>query len=155
MGNRSDQDSGLLSAGSDGGWSRRGFLRAGVSASLTAPLLLNGGRLYAEDRAGEGLDSASAFGAAKDRLDQGPFRITQDEGWMTLAVTTPTKEHIRNYGLGLVGYTWEENGPALRVRSGKQTLADAVERMASLPFVDVLYIRCDWRNVQSQPGSWT
>ena len=24
--------------------------------------------------------------------------------------------------------------------------------MASLPFVDVLYIRCDWRNVQKQPG---
>ena len=24
--------------------------------------------------------------------------------------------------------------------------------MATLPFVDVLYIRCDWRNVQSRPG---
>jgi hypothetical protein len=24
--------------------------------------------------------------------------------------------------------------------------------MSSLPFVDVLYIRCDWRNVQSHPG---
>jgi hypothetical protein len=24
--------------------------------------------------------------------------------------------------------------------------------MSSLPFVDVLYIRCDWRNVQTRPG---
>lgn len=149
MRNRPSQDAGSPSAG----WSRRGFLRAGVSASLAAPMLLNrGGGLLAQDRSGERLDSASEFGVANDRLDQGPFPITQDEGWMTLAVTTPTKEHIRNFGLGLVGYTWEENGPALRVRSGQQKLADAVERMASLPFVDVLYIRCDWRNVQSQPG---
>jgi hypothetical protein len=51
-----------------------------------------------------------------------------------------------------VGYTWEENGPAIPVRKGVQTLATAVENMASLPFVDVLYIGCDWRNVQSQPG---
>ena len=152
MANHSDQDSSVSAIPSRSRWSRRGFLRAGMSASLTAPLLLNGGRLAAEDRRGEALDSASSFGTAKDRLDQGPFPITQDEGWMTLAVTTPTKEHIRNFGLGLVGYTWEENGPALRVRNGKQSLADAVERMASLPFVDVLYIRCDWRNVQSQPG---
>ncbi len=89
---------------------------------------------------------------AADRLDQGPFDIDQDEGWRTLVTTTPSTAHIRNYGLGLVGYTWEENGPAIPVRQGLQTLEDAVEKMASLPFVDVLYIRCDWRNVQSQPG---
>jgi hypothetical protein len=38
------------------------------------------------------------------------------------------------------------------VRAGKRTLEDQVEQTASLPFVDVLYIRCDWRNVQSRPG---
>jgi hypothetical protein len=38
------------------------------------------------------------------------------------------------------------------VRKGAQTLERAVEEMAALPFVDVLYIRCDWRNVQSRPG---
>ena len=27
-----------------------------------------------------------------------------------------------------------------------------VENISSLPFVDVLYIRCDWRNVQTRPG---
>ncbi len=96
------------------------------------------------------------FGSARssfDRLDQGPFPVEQDEGWRTLVTTTPANTHIRNYGLGLVGYTWEENGPAVAVRKGTETLAAAVEKMASLPFVDVLYIRCDWRNVQSKPGS--
>jgi len=40
----------------------------------------------------------------------------------------------------------------MAVRQKQQTLEDEVEKMASLPFVDVLYIRCDWRNVQKQAG---
>src|SRR5438270_1354925 len=87
-----------------------------------------------------------------NRLNQGPFGISQDEGWYTILVTDPSREHIRNFGTGLVGYTWEENGPALGVQCGRETLEEAVEKMASLPFVDVLYIRCDWRDIQSGPG---
>src|SRR5205809_826485 len=87
-----------------------------------------------------------------DRLDPGPFTIDQDEGWYTIEATTPAPGPVRNFGLGLVGYTWEENGPALAVRRGEQTLAEAVEAIAALPFVDVLYIRCDWRDVQGRPG---
>ncbi|HJT69456.1 MAG TPA: hypothetical protein VJ731_04615 [Terriglobales bacterium] len=87
-----------------------------------------------------------------NRLNQGPFGISQDEGWYTIFVTDPSREHIRNFGTGLVGYTWEENGPALGVQCGRETLEQAVEKMASLPFVDVLYIRCDWRDIQSAPG---
>ncbi len=88
----------------------------------------------------------------RERLDQGPFDIDQDEGWQTILYTTPTDRALRNPGLGLVGYTWEENGPSLAAREGRETLAQHVEKMASLPFVDVLYIRCDWRNVQKRPG---
>jgi len=87
-----------------------------------------------------------------NRLDQGPFGIGQDEGWYTIFTTTPSRKHIRNFGTGLVGYTWEENGPPLTVQCGKETLEQAVEKMAALPYVDVLYIRCDWRDVQSSPG---
>ncbi|MBV9780332.1 MAG: hypothetical protein JOY62_10210 [Acidobacteriaceae bacterium] len=90
--------------------------------------------------------------ATSDRLDQGPFDIDQDEGWRTLITTTPSSVPVRNYGLGLVGYTWEENGPSIPVRKGSEKLEDAVEKIATLPFVDVLYIRCDWRDVQSKPG---
>src|SRR4051812_38690131 len=86
------------------------------------------------------------------RLDQGPFESEQDEGWRTALFTTPSEKQIRSPGLGLVGYTWEENGPSLAVRAGKRSLEDQIEQTASLPFLDVLYIRCDWRNVQSGPG---
>ncbi len=43
----------------------------------------------------------------RERLDQGPFDIVQDEGWRTALFTTPSEKPIRNPGLGLVGYTWE------------------------------------------------
>lgn len=95
------------------------------------------------------------FGSAPsspDRLNQGPFGIEQDDGWRTLAGTTASEAPVPNFGLGLVGYTWEEGGPSLAARQGRETLEQHVERMASLPFTDVLYIRCDWRDVQKQPG---
>src|SRR6185437_7502775 len=122
---------------------RRAFLGAGVSAA--------GASAATTSQRWNGL-GFSPVPPAADRLDQGPFGIDQDEGWRTLATTTPSRAHIRNYGLGLVGYTWEENGPAIPVRKKLETLEQSVDRMASLPFVDVLYIRCDWRDVQSSPG---
>ena len=88
----------------------------------------------------------------RDRLEQGPFDIDQDEGWLTALFTTPSEKPLRNPGLGLVGYSWEESGPSLAARAGRETLEQHVENISSLPFVDVLYIRCDWRNVQSRPG---
>jgi len=90
--------------------------------------------------------------AVHERLNQGPFDIDQDAGWQTVLFTTPSDKPVRNPGLGLVGYTWEESGPSLAARAGRESLEQHVEKMASLPFVDVLYIRCDWRDVQKQPG---
>ena len=86
------------------------------------------------------------------RLNQGPFEIDQDEGWQTILFTSPSEKPQRNPGLGLVGYAWEENGPSLAARADRETLEQHVEKISSLPFVDVLYIRCDWRNVQTRPG---
>src|SRR5262249_25557635 len=85
-------------------------------------------------------------------FDQGPVGITPNEGWDTIFVTQPSRHHIPNFGTRLVGYTWEENGPALTVQCGQETLEQAVEKMAALPFVDVLYIRCDWRDIHAGPG---
>lgn len=85
-------------------------------------------------------------------LPQGPFTIDQDDGWYTVLTTTPARGYTPNYGMGMIGYTWEENGPSKLVRSGARSLADAVEAMAAKPFVDVLYIRCDWRHVQTEDG---
>jgi hypothetical protein len=85
-------------------------------------------------------------------LNQGPFDVDQDQGWQTVLYTTASEKPLRNPGLGLVGYAWEESGPSLAARAGRETLEQHVEKISSLPFVDVLYIRCDWRNVQKQPG---
>jgi hypothetical protein len=129
---------------------RRDFVKAGAlfagASSLMRP------RMWADvpDHLWEGYPFGSP--QVTNRLDQGPFGIDQDEGWFTIFATQPSRDHIRNFGAGLVGYTWEENGPALRVQCGRETLEQSVEKMASLPFVDVLYIRCDWRDVQTGPG---
>jgi hypothetical protein len=120
---------------------RREFIKAGAALSLLSGLRDAG--------AAPPIPSPPIAG---ERLDQGPFGIEQDEGWYTVATTTPSSAPIRNFGTGLVGYTWEENGPALAVRRGEARLEAAVEALASLPLVDVLYIRCDWRDVQVRPG---
>ena len=128
---------------------RRRFLKAG--AALTAIGVSARARADVPAHVWQGHD----FGPGPHpglRLNQGPFDIDQDEGWYTTATTTPASGPVRNWGLGLVGYSWEENGPALAVREGRQKLEDAVEELARLPFVDVLYVRCDWRDVQSRPG---
>ena len=118
-----------------------------LKAAVLLPALVRAG----DSRLGQGCD-LSLGPAAGERLNQGPFDIDQDQGWQTVLFTTPSERPLRNPGLGLVGYSWEESGPSLAARAGRETLEQHVEKISSLPFVDVLYIRCDWRNVQSRPG---
>ena len=99
---------------------RREFMKAGAALSLLSGLR--------EAGAAPPVPSPKVAG---DRLDQGPFGIEQDEGWYTVATTTPSSGPVRNFGIGLVGYTWEENGPALAVRRGEARLEDAVEALAA------------------------
>jgi hypothetical protein len=130
---------------------RRNFLKTSGAAAL---LIGVGANTLKADIPAHRWDNYD-FGCGpfvKNRLNQGPFGIDQDEGWRNIGSTTASDKHIRNFGLGLTAYTWEENGPSVAVREGKDTLEQAVEKLASLPFVDVLYIRCDWRDVQSAPG---
>lgn len=132
---------------------RRDFVKTGALLAGASSLLRP--QMWADvpDHLWEGYQFGSPQVA--NRLDQGPFGIDQDQGWFTIFATQPSRDHIRNFGAGLVGYTWEENGPALRVQCGRETLEQSVEKMASLPFVDVLYMRCDWRDVQTGPGKLT
>jgi len=73
--------------------------------------------------------------APLDRLNQGPFSIVQDEGWMTVMNTNPTGEPVGNFGMGLIGYAWEENGPP---PVEGQSVEESVTRLAKLPVVDKL-----------------
>ncbi len=129
---------------------RRDFVKTGALLAGASSLLRP--QMWADvpDHLWEGYQFGSP--QVSNRLDQGPFGIDQDQGWFTIFATQPSRDHIRNFGAGLVGYTWEENGPALGVLCGRETLEQSVEKMASLPFVDVLYIRCDWRDVQTGSG---
>jgi hypothetical protein len=132
---------------------RRDFVKTGALLAGASSLLRP--QMWADvpDHLWEGYPFGSP--PVANRLDQGPFGIDQDQGWFTIFSTQASRDHIRNFGAGLVGYTWEENGPALGVQCGRETLEQSVEKMASLPFVDVLYIRCDWRDVQTGPGKLT
>jgi hypothetical protein len=129
---------------------RRDFIKTGALLAGASGLLRP--QLWADvpDHLWEGYQFGSP--PVANRLNQGPFGIDQDQGWFTIFATQASRDHIRNFGGGLVGYTWEENGPALGVQCGRETLEQSVEKMASLPFMDVLYIRCDWRDVQTAPG---
>ena len=130
---------------------RREFFKAGGAAAVLAGLGTKQSRADVPTHSWYGYDFGPAP-KAPDRLNQGPFGIEQDEGWRNIGSTSASNEPVKNFGLGLVGYTWEENGPSVPARQGKQTLEDHVEKLASLPFMDVLYIRCDWRDVQTRPG---
>jgi len=129
---------------------RRTFIKAGAALAVSTAVA----ETKAQEVATHNWDNYD-FGSGPpvtERLNQGPFGIEQDQGWYTILVTSQSSKPVKNYGLGLVGYTWEEGGPSLAARAGTETLEQHVEKMASLPFVDVLYIRCDWRDVQSAPG---
>lgn len=131
---------------------RRGFIRAG--ATLAGALGVARSGVFRADVPDHNWDHYD-FGPGprvRNRLNQGPFGIDQDQGWFTLTTTTPSERHFRNFGTGLVGYAWEESGPSVAARQGKETLEQHIEKIVSLPYVDVLYIRCDWRDVQSRPG---
>ncbi|MDQ6652413.1 MAG: hypothetical protein M3Y84_06690 [Acidobacteriota bacterium] len=129
---------------------RRHFIKAGAALTMLSDLRVG----KAQDVPSHNWDRYDFGSAPKatDRLNQGPFGIEQDEGWYTVLVTSQSDKPVKNYGLGLVGYAWEESGPSLAAREGRETLEQHVEKLSSLPFVDVIYIRCDWRDVQTQPG---
>jgi len=123
---------------------RRDFLKSAAVLPAVSHLNLASAR---------NADDAICFPQApRERLNQGPFDIEQDQGWQTILFTTPSEKPVRNPGLGLIGYSWEESGPSLAARAGRETLEQHVDKISSLPFVDILYIRCDWRNVQSRAG---
>jgi len=85
---------------------RRDFVKTGALLAGASSLLRP--QMWADvpDHLWEGYQFGSPQVA--NRLDQGPFGIDQDQGWFTIFATQPSRDHIRNFGGGLVGYTWEE-----------------------------------------------
>ena len=98
---------------------RREFMKAGAGCRCC--------RAWAGGRARAG----AARGRGPSR--PGPVRHRPGRGLVHDRDHHRVAGPVRNFGLGLVGYTWEENGPALAVRAGPATLEDAVEAMAACP----------------------
>ncbi|MBN2008804.1 hypothetical protein JW960_05625 [candidate division KSB1 bacterium] len=89
----------------------------------------------------------------KDRLNQGPFPIYPPEevvpGSYVVMATTPSKEIVNNYGMGLIVYVSGDLGPPHIIG---ESLEKSIEDLVKLPFVQKIYMRPDWRQVQVSPG---
>jgi hypothetical protein len=89
----------------------------------------------------------------KDRLYQGPFpqygpaAVVPDSD--VVMVTTPSKDIVSNYGMGLTVYVSGDTGPP---RIAGETLEKSIEDLIKLPFTQKVYIRPNWREVQKEPG---
>ena len=89
----------------------------------------------------------------KDRLYQGPFQqygpgaVVPDSD--VVMVTTPSKDIVPNYGMGLIVYASGDTGPP---RLPGETLEKSLEDLVKIPFTQKIYIRPNWREVQRKPG---
>lgn len=91
--------------------------------------------------------------AMPDRLYQGPFPQygagAVIPGSEVVMVTTPSRDVVSNYGMGLTVYVSGDTGPP---RISGQTLAQSIEDLVALPFVQKVYLRPNWREVQHRRG---
>ena len=64
-------------------------------------------------------------------------------------VTTPSKEIVPNYGIGLVVCVSGDTGPP---RLPSETLEKSLEGLAKIPFSPKIYKHPNWREVQTKSG---
>ena len=91
--------------------------------------------------------------SVKDRLYQGPFPQYPPEelvpGSEVVMATTPSKKIVPNYGMGLVVYISGDIGPPC-IKG--ESLEKSIEDLVKLPFIQKIYMRPNWRDVQKKPG---
>ncbi|HEY7640081.1 MAG TPA: hypothetical protein VH814_10180 [Steroidobacteraceae bacterium] len=123
---------------------RRDFIRAAGAAALLAGARSRATAVHNFD----GYD----FGPGPpvmDRLYQGPFPTEKFAGWQVVMATTASSEVVHGFGMGLVTYLCDEVGPAAKPG---EPLAKSLEDLAALPLGTKLYVRVNWKDVQSRPG---
>jgi len=127
---------------------RRTFIAAGAVAglgALPAPAQLPEHNWRGFDWGGRPLPP--------DRLYQGPFPqyggAAVIPGSEVVMVTTPSRDIVANFGMGLTVYVSGDTGPP---RLPGQTLEQSIEDLVALPFVQKVYLRPNWREVQQRPG---
>lgn len=134
---------------------RRDFIQKSLLASVaaaagSASLAKAQGFVPAHNWDGYNFGSGPAI---TDRLNQGPFPTYKPEqvvpGSDVIMATTPSRKRVPNYGMGLATYLCDEAGPAYKQN---ESLEKSLEKLVALPLTDVLYVRLDWRDMQSRPG---
>ncbi len=131
---------------------RRAFLTTSGTAALLSGAGVRPTSGFVPAHVWDGHD----FGAGPpvaDRLNQGPFPIYPPEevvpGSYVVMATTPSREIVPNYGMGLLAYVSGDIGPP---RIPGERLEKSIEDLVALPFVQKVYLRPDWRDVQQRPG---
>lgn len=127
---------------------RRDVLAMG-SAGLTAVVASPGSAQYLEHN-WSGYDWGSGP-PVPDRLYQGPFTNygadANAPGGEVVMATSPSREIVPNFGMGLTVYISGDIGPP---RLPGQSLERSIEDLIKLPFVQKVYLRPNWREVQSR-----
>lgn len=96
------------------------------------------------------------FGAGPpvpDRLYQGPFPQYAPEAFIdgseVVMATTPSREIVPGFGMGLTVYVSGDYWPP---RTRGESLERYCEQLVSLPFAQKVYVRLNWRDIQTVPG---
>jgi hypothetical protein len=131
---------------------RRSFLKSATATGLAIGMFKGGANASIPEHNWDKYDWGSGP-PVLDRLYQGPFpqygpcAVVPDSD--VSMITSPSREIVSNYGMGLIVYLSDDTGP-LKVpgQAQEQTLEDLVK----LPFVQKIYLRPNWREIQKQPG---
>ena len=130
---------------------RRRFLKS-AATGLTVGMYASQARAYIPEHNWDKYDWGSGP-AVPDRLYQGPFpqygpgAVVPDSD--VVMITSPSKDIVSNYGMGLVAYVSDDTGP---LRIPGQTMERTLEDLIKMPFAQKVYIRPNWREVQKRPG---
>ena len=131
---------------------RRAFLTTTGAAALLSGAGARRADAFVPAHVWDGYDFGSGP-PVPDRLNQGPFPVYPPEevvpGSYVVMATTPSREIVPNYGMGLVVYISGDLGPP---RIPGESLEKSLEDLVALPFVQKVYMRPDWRDVQQRPG---
>ena len=131
---------------------RRDFLKISGSAALLSGVATKSANAFVPAHMWEKYDFGSGP-AVKDRLNQGPFPQYPPElvvpGSSVVMTTTPSKEIVPNFGKGLVVYVSGDIGPP---KIEGESLEKSLEDLVKLPFVQKIYMRPDWYQIQKTPG---
>jgi hypothetical protein len=119
---------------------RREFMKAGMLCSAAAA--------YVPPHNFDKYDFGSGP-PVHDRLNQGPFPADLYPSWNVVMALTPSDDVVPNFGMGLMTYLCDEVG---FMGAGTQTQQSALEDLAKFPLGTKLYLRVNWKDVQTRPG---